>query len=475
MEERHHIKEQEFRFLADIYAQSPELFSQKTFIEDAQTLSEFGIFIPGKESCPLGLLKLWPEDFIVEEDIAGSVAEVSGTSSVAHQEGTTVYATLVKCNLSTIEVVEDLCKKLNLRTEDIAYAGIKDKDAITAQKISFRGTTLEKVSVVASPNFFLKDIHTGKGVVQKGSLSKNKFTIFIRIGNDDLNEHVITTLMKKVEAIEQFGFYNFFYLQRFGTPRLRNFATALMILKGDYKGAVKDVFTYQGERELPYFRTVRAQIEQQFGRWDEIQKLIEPLPLMFRHERKLTEYLIAHPEDYKGALQTIPEQVTIWMYALGSILFNQYISNCLMKNKEPPETLPFFLSDKRSDWELYKDMLESLDIYPPPFSNLRPFPHIFIKSRNVATKTRVDIKKAQAVEGGVVLEFELGKGQYATTFLSHLFTLTAGVVPEGFSKHRIDPKAILGEPPLTQTLEHFSQIIRPKGENVFQSFLEEKE
>lgn len=475
MEERHHIKEKELRFLADIYAKSPELFSQKTFIEDAETLGEFGIVIPGKETCPLGLLKLWPEDFIVEEDIAGSVSEVSGNTPISHQEGATVYATLVKCNLSTIEAVEELSKKLGLRTEDISYAGIKDKDAITAQKISFRNTTLEKVAGISSPSFFLKDVHTGKGIIQKGSLSKNKFTIFVRIKRDGLEEDTIATLMKKVEAIERFGFYNFFYLQRFGTPRLRNFATALLILKGDYEAAVKDILAYQGERELPYFKNVRAKMERQFGQWGEIQKLIEPLPLMFRHEHKLVSHLLVHPEDYKGALQTIPEQITLWMYALSSILFNQYISNCLMRDREPPDSLPFFLSDLRADWELYRDMLDSLGVYPPPFANLRPFSQVLFKSRSVPTKSRVEIKKAQAAEGGVVLEFELGKGQYATTFLSHLFTLTAGKIPEGFPQHRIDPKAALGEPPLAETLTHFSEIIKPKGENIFEIFLEGKE
>ncbi len=471
MEERADIKKAEFAFLAAEYARHPERFAQRLHLEDADALAEFGISIPQKETCPVAMLKLWPEDFIVEERIGNLVSSVTDTQTLPGTEGTTVYATLVKCGISTIEAVEDIAQKLGLRIEDIAYAGIKDKDAVTAQRISIRRSTADRVSALKSPHFFLTGVSVGNGAVGKGSLTGNRFTIFMRTGAEFFNPEQTHLFTQKIHALQEFGFYNFFYLQRFGTPRLHNFAWALMILKGEYEQAVRDIIAFEGERELPFFRETRRAMDKHFGRWGEIQKIIEPLPLMFRHEHRMVNYLAEHPGDYRGALQQIPEQITLWMYALSSLLFNQYISNALLHGAEPPDELPFFLSHEKKDYEPYRDMLESLKIYPPSFEYLKPFPQVMIKSRMTPTRDKAVIQKAEVVEGGVLLQFELGKGQYATTFLSHLFTLTAGILPEGISKERVDTKALLGEESIAGVLQQFESVITAKGENAFEALI----
>lgn len=471
MEERADIKKGEFAFLSGIYERAPELFAQRLHLEDSDALSEFGISIPQKETCPVAMLKLWPEDFIVEERLGSSVSSVAAAPGAPKGEGATVYATLVKCGISTIEAVEDIAQKLNIRIEDIAYAGIKDKDAVTAQRLSIRRSSPEAVAALRSPHFFVAEVEGGSGAIGKGSLTGNRFTVFMRTKKDFFGPEETHLFTQKIHALQEFGFYNFFYLQRFGTPRLHNFAWALMILKGEYERAVRDIIAYEGERELPYFRQMRREMNGLFGRWSEIQKLIAPLPLMFRHEHRMVNYLAEHPGDYRGALQQIPEQITLWLYALSSLLFNQYISNRLLHGQEPPEELPFFLSREKKDYEPYRDMLEHLGVYPPSFEHLKPFPQVMIKSRMTPTRDKALIQKAEVLESGVLLQFELGKGQYATTFLSHLFTLTAGLLPEGISKERVDTKALLGEPSVAPTLERFADIVTPKGDNAFEALL----
>lgn len=475
MEERADIKKAELAFLAKEYERDPSGFLQRLHVEDAQALSEFGIWIPQKETCPVAMLKLWPEDFIVEERIGEEVFSVTADAAPQEGEGQTVYATLVKCGVSTIEAIEDVARKLNIRVEDIAYAGIKDKDAVTAQRISIRRAPLHAVAALRSPHFHLTELAQGQGALGKGSLTGNRFTIFMRTQPSFFGEEETHVFNQKIEALQSFGFYNFFYLQRFGTPRLHNFAWALMILKGQYEAAVRDIIAFEGERELPYFIGMRRQLDALFGDWDGMLRLIEPLPLMFKHEHRMLSYLAAHPGDFRGALQQIPEQITLWMYALSSLLFNQYISNCLTHGKEPPEELPFFLSRDRKDYEPYKDMLQALGIYPPNFEYLKPFPQVMIRSRATPTRDTAKIHKAEVLEDGVVLQFELGKGQYATTFLSHLFTLTAGILPEGISKERVDTKALLGEEPLSPVLERFQDVITQKGANAFESLLGKSE
>ncbi len=475
MEERADIKRAEMQFLAKAYERNPELFAQRTFVEDADTLSEFGIHIPNKETCPVALLKLWPEDFIVEEVSGNTVCDVAALPGEPSGEGPTVYATLIKCGISTIEAVDDIAAKLGVKVENVAYAGIKDKDALTAQRISIRGASASQVAALSGSHFYLADITLGQGALNKGALSGNRFTIYMRPEASFFTPEHLAVFDKKIEAVERFGFYNFYYLQRFGTPRLHNFAWALMILKGEYEQAVHDILTYEGERELPYFIELRRGMGKVWGRWDEILKILEPLPIVFRNELRIVRHLALHPGDYRGALQAIPEQVTLWMYALSSLLFNQCVSNYLLQGKEPPDELPLILSRERRDHEPYRDMLEGLGVYPLSFEALKPFPQVLIKSRTVPTRDKATVRKAEVVDDGVVLQFELGKGQYATTFLAHLFTLTAGALPQDISRARIDTKAHIGETSLAQVLERFAPVIQPKGDNLFEQMLEKGE
>lgn len=474
MKDRHEIKQEEFRLLAAEYKKRPELFTQTTFVEDAALLEEFGIIIPGKDLCPSGLLKLWPEDFIVEEiSESGDISTVSFKPPSPIDPAPTIYATLVKCGLSTIEAIEDIAHQLNIKKEQIAFAGIKDKDALTAQRLSFRGVSPAEISTVKSPHFFLKDLMGGKGVVEKGHLRGNRFTILVRTEENFFQEEVFKNFTHNLERVKKNGFYNYFYLQRFGTPRLRNIEWAYHILRGNFEQAYFDFLTFGGARELPYFRGLREQIQEQFGNWPEIKNLLSPFPLIFSHELKTIEHLLEKKDDFAGAFQTIPEQITLWIYALASLFFNRKISEFVVRGATPPRNLPFFLSNNPRDVDVYKNILSNYDIYPVPFQNLRRFPQIQIRSRLVPTQDLVEIHKAELVDEGILLQFSLGKGQYATTFLSHLFNLLSGVPPENISKERIDGGGNLGETNLKETIALFEKVIRPKGENIFEEFLEE--
>jgi TruD family tRNA pseudouridine synthase len=469
MQERFDSKQQEFNFLKEEYKRKPELFDQKSFTEGPETLGEFGIYIPHKDDFPAGYIKLWPEDFIVEEvGTDGHQYTIApGEGEPAAGEGT-VVATLVKCGLSTLEAVADIAAQLGVPVDSISYAGIKDKDAITAQRIAIKSTSTQAVAAITSPFYFLKDIQVGKGVVQKGELTGNRFTILIRTPESLENASLANALAASLKSVHAHGFYNFFYLQRFGTPRLCNFLWALDILKGDYKAAVKSVFAYTGERELPYFIALRQKLGEHFGKWESMAELLKPFPYMMQHEHKLVRHLSAHPDDFAGALKMIPEQTTLWMYALSSIYFNQKISDYLIDHKEPPEELPFFLSPHAGDWEPYKQMLTSHKVYPVPLKNLRPFPQVQIRRRRAKTKDRAKILAGEIVPEGFVLQFVLGKGQYATTFLSHLFNLVSGYPPQGLSFERVNTKQTLGDSTTTDTIARFEKVIHSKGENAFE-------
>ncbi len=60
--------------------------------------------------------------------------------------------------------------------------------------------------------------------------------------------------------------------------------------------------------------------------------------------------------------------------------------------------------------------------------------------------------------GGVVIQFDLPKGSYATTFLSHLFSITQDVVlPEWLTTTSIDPKELMNDGSLTEIKKIFGE------------------
>lgn len=471
---RTEIKKQELEILQQEFKKSPALFERRTFAEVPEMVRDYGIYIKDKENFPYGYLKFLPQDFIVEEvGTDRSIATIDDTQNAEieteeKKEDKTVYATLVKCGMSTIEAVEEISAQLKCDPTQIQYAGIKDKDAITSQKISFRNISLERIETLSSPYFFLKNLQTGKGVVEKGNLIGNRFTILIRIDYDHFNSKTVESFQKQIAEVRKNGFYNFYYLQRFGTPRLINIKWGMSILRGQYKEAVKSFISESSDRELPYFKNLRQSAEKIFGNWKEILKLFEPFPLTCRNELKVIRHLEKRPEDFAGALSTIPDQITLWIYAVASLLFNEKISSLVQAGKSIPNNLPLLLSNDAQDVLVYQDLLQEMNLYPPPFNNLRPFPFIRLNKRIARTKEFAEIHKVEVVDEGIIMSFSLSKGDYATTFLSHFFNLVTGKPPEWINPNIVDIKKTIGENSIEKTLEKFQSIIHSKNDNPFE-------
>jgi len=467
------IKERELKFLAKEYKKYPQLFKRETFVDDSKFLEKFGIFIEDKETLPLGYLKLWPQDFIVEEiPEDGKIQTVKiedffDKKRKFLKKDLTIYATLVKCGLSTIEIIEDLVSLLKVDLGKIQSAGIKDKDAITAQLISFRGMDIEDLQKINSPYFFLKNVYSGKGAIEIGELKGNEFTVLVRTKNSFQKEEFLKNL-KKIEN----SFYNFFYLQRFGTPRLINFYWGLFILRGEYQKAVLSFLCSPGQRELPYFQKLREEIKKNFGDWKKIEEILEPFPIIFRNERKIVNYLKKKSRDFIGALNQIPKQIQLWIFAYGSWLFNKRLSLYLKKRIEPPPKMPLILSKNKKDWLFYKEFLKENKIYSIPLKNLKPFPDIQWRQREIKTRENVKIHRMEIIKEGVILNFTLPRAAYATAFLAHLFNLVSGLPLKNILTYPVDTKATLRKGSLEEILNRFKDVIYPKTENILEKYLQ---
>jgi tRNA(Glu) U13 pseudouridine synthase TruD len=221
---------------------------------------------------------------------------------------------------------------------------------------------------------------------------------------------------------------------------------------------VRGLISDPGLREIPYFLNKRKEIISHAPDWNKVLEELNEFPLIFPSEIKVVNHLVSHPTDFAGALQRVEEQVVLWVSAVASLLYNRRISSYIMTGMEPPEFLPLFLSEDKNDWLPYQEDLEEVGIFPPNLNNLKHFRNISTQHKDIKTKDVAEIHSAEITDEGLAVSFTLGKGEYATTFLSHFITLLGGKVPEDITEVPIDVKKSLGEESSEETLKYFKDL-----------------
>jgi len=151
------------------------------------------------------------QDFIVEEELP---FELSGT-------GDAFFVYFEKRNLNTMDVVNHLCSELNISRMALGIAGLKDKKAITRQRISIYKRALKRIWW---ENIFLNTLEEKVKIIKTDwhdkpigmtTQIKNIFHIRLR-ANKNLSEKERDLTSKKLNYLFDNGFPNFFGEQRFG-------------------------------------------------------------------------------------------------------------------------------------------------------------------------------------------------------------------------------------------------------------------
>ena len=143
-----------------------------------------------------------PEDFSVEELPLYEPA----------QTGTHTYFAIRKRNLSTMEAINRIAKELQVRTRDIGYAGLKDRNAVTTQVLSVEGISPERVLKIEQPAIAVlwAERHTHK--LRVGHLRGNRFELTLR----DIPNNTLPFVKTVMDRFAAEGVPNRFGTQRFG-------------------------------------------------------------------------------------------------------------------------------------------------------------------------------------------------------------------------------------------------------------------
>ncbi|MDX4057534.1 tRNA pseudouridine(13) synthase TruD [Aliarcobacter skirrowii] len=163
------------------------------------------------------------EDFIVEEE----PIEFSGF-------GNFLILKIVKQNCDTWELIDKVAKHLRVFSNEIGYAGLKDKNATTTQYISIPKKYQKDIKNYKSKKIEIFEIGLHNKKLNIGDLKGNRFKINLK----DVELEELYTIDKVLKDISKFGMPNYFGFQRFGKEVEENLEKAKQLLFDDYK--VKD-------------------------------------------------------------------------------------------------------------------------------------------------------------------------------------------------------------------------------------------
>ncbi|MDY3113076.1 MAG: tRNA pseudouridine(13) synthase TruD [Helicobacter sp.] len=144
-----------------------------------------------------------PRDFVVSEI---PLYDFSG-------DGVHLILKIRKKNLTTFEVLKIFSNYFGIKEQDIGYAGLKDKNALSVQYFSFPAHLVkDKLESFSYDNIKILEITKHNNKIKLGHLKGNNF--FIRLKKlTPLNAQKISNVL---ESVAKFGIPNYFSYQRFG-------------------------------------------------------------------------------------------------------------------------------------------------------------------------------------------------------------------------------------------------------------------
>ena len=283
---------------------------------------------------------------------------------------------LTKVNMDTFEAIRKIRNKLKIPYEWINYAGLKDKFSISVQKISIKGNFIEGLRKLKLKDIFIRNVQPAKKSVKLGSHRGNNFTLFLR--NIENIKNLKLRIENYITYLNDWGFPNYFGLQRFGSYRPNSHIVGRFLLEGDYKNAFKEFVLTTYSTELPISKTVRRELKINGN----LKKAYDNFPKSLNYERNMIHHLIEKPGDYHGSINTLPSDLKrLLISAFQSFLFNKMLSLRVEKG------FPLFRP-------LEGDVISILDDYN---GNLTKVKHIYGKSYDVSLKKALELNRAAIV------------------------------------------------------------------------------
>ncbi len=231
-----------------------------------------------------------------------------------------LHLDLEKINKDTNFVIRDITRFLQCSGKRVGYAGLKDKRAVTCQRISIFRPNAERLELFASSGIQLRKPVWSSERIDLGMLQGNRFTVVIRdIG---LEEKELRKRIEECFKEMEKGIANFFGEQRFGGIRQITHVVGKELLEGRFKEGVMLYLTHSVAGEEEEIRKAR----QRLAETNDFAEATRLFPSKFRYERSMIHHLCRYPNDFVGAFAKLPKKLRyLFTHAYQSYLFNRVI------------------------------------------------------------------------------------------------------------------------------------------------------
>ena len=348
-----------------------------------------------------GTIKAEPEDFVVEEISSAPPTVTGGPFTVARIRTT---------NWETNRLVREMSRRLAVSRRRIAFAGTKDKRAITTQMFTFELPEDEVRSLRLADVEILETYATDRGL-ELGDLLGNRFRVVVRDLAVPPNEASVLLAATAAQLEALGGFPNFFGIQRFGSIRPITHVVGRHIVRGEFKEAV-DAYVanpIEGEDVEAY------EARQELAASGDYGEALKAMPDVMGFEKALLNYLVRRPGDYAGALQELPFNLQMmFVHAYQSYLFNRILSERMRLG------LPL-------DEPLEGDLVLPLDKRGLPDRD-RPLP---VEAANLE-KMRRQVRDGKAFVSGALFGSEAPLARGPMGEIERAVVAAEGVKPEDF-------------------------------------------
>ncbi len=269
-------------------------------------------------------LKRIVEDFQVEEQIA-----------LTPGAGPFALYRLTKQSLGTLEAIEALVNRWKLHRGDVAFAGLKDKHALTTQYVTIAGgprRNLEQTS------FSVEHVGQVARPIHASDISNNRFEVVIR----DLVPDELASAAAALESIATDGCPNYFDNQRFGSLGESDEFIAKPWCLGDYERALWLAVADSNVHDRPNDREAKRLVRENWGRWAACLKKLPP-----GLEQQVVNLLSRNPTDFRRAITCVPHELrSLWLAAFQSHLWNQVLAASIGHVCQPEPCVPYTIGQR---------------------------------------------------------------------------------------------------------------------------------
>jgi tRNA pseudouridine13 synthase len=261
-------------------------------------------------------LKQQPEDFQVEE-VTAVVPGGGGPFSLYRLE---------KRGWATLDALQAMRRRWKLEPRRISYGGLKDRHAQTVQYLTiFHGprrhlqhhdVTLSYLGQVPAP-YTSRDIRA------------NRFRITLRA----LHPQETSVAQQTLEEVRADGVANYFDDQRFGSVVSGERFVARAIVQDRCEEALQLALAEPYAYDRGPQKQEKAILRAHWGDWAACKALLPR-----GHARSLVDYLVSHPEDFRGAVARLrPELRSLYLSAYQSHLWNRILAQALTQLCRPEQ------------------------------------------------------------------------------------------------------------------------------------------